>query len=167
MRYKRAVAAATARGRRGNRVLVVCHGNICRSPYAAAVIRRALSARDMDVVSAGMIGPGRPVPDHAATTARSRGEDLTCHRSQLLSSTLVQSSHLILVMDPAQRTRVVRQHVFDPEAVVLLGDYDPQPIVKRAIRDPYAQTQDVFEDVFARIDRCAAVFAAAARMSAD
>src|SRR2546425_10349935 len=53
-------------------VLFVCHGNICRSPFAAAVLRRVIHGVRVD--SAGFLGPGRPSPPEAvAPAARPRG----------------------------------------------------------------------------------------------
>lgn len=157
LRHRRAIAIARDRARAGALLLIVCHGNICRSPYAAAVLRRALQPLEVEVESAGLIGPGRPVPEHAAATALAHGEDLSAHRSRLVTAQLVSSAALIVVMDDAQRTRLIRTHVCDPSSIVLLGDFDPQAILKRSIRDPYSQGAVVFEEVFSRIDRCAAV----------
>jgi protein-tyrosine phosphatase len=157
VRHRQALAAL--RGlTRGGRLLVVCHGNICRSPYAAALLRRALEGSGISVESAGFVGPGRAAPTFAATTARRRGADLSAHRSQLLNAQLVRAAQLIVVMDTEQRTRVRREW---PTAgrIVLLGDLDPLPIAKRAIRDPYDQSPAVFDEVFVRIERCTAVLA--------
>lgn len=162
-RHRRAVLAVAGRVQHPEaRVLVVCYGNICRSPYAAAVIRRALAPRGVPVDSAGIIGAGRRIPAHAHATALKRGADLSAHRSQLLTPALVRAASLIIVMDTAQRDHVLRSYVCDPSAIVLLGDLDPEPIEKRAIRDPYDQSLEVFEEVFARIDRCGAVIAGCA-----
>src|SRR5688572_33037024 len=64
-------------------VLVVCYGNICRSPFAAAVLARALGGMrgGARVESAGLIGPppSRPAPPHAVTVAARRGVDLAPH----------------------------------------------------------------------------------------
>ncbi len=160
-RHRRATAVVRDRVHRPDaRVLVICHGNICRSPYAAAVIRRALAPLGVPVDSAGIIGGGRRMPAHAHTSALRRGEDLSEHRSQLLTPALVRAATLVIVMDGAQRDHVMRSYVCDPGAIVLLGDLDPEPIEKRAIRDPYDQTLEVFEAVYARIDRCGACIAA-------
>jgi protein-tyrosine phosphatase len=162
-RHRRAVMAVVARLQRPRaRVLVVCYGNICRSPYAAAVTRRALEPLGVPVDSAGIIGAGRRIPAHAHATALRRGADLSTHRSQLLTPALVRGASLILVMDVAQRDHLVRNYVCDPAAIVLLGDLDPEPISKRAVRDPYDQSLEVFEEVFSRIDRCGAVIEACA-----
>ena len=47
--------------------------------------------------------------------------------------------------------------------VVLLGDLDPDPIQTRTILDPYDQPEPVFEEVYARIDRCVAALVRALR----
>ncbi|MHB1296936.1 MAG: arsenate reductase/protein-tyrosine-phosphatase family protein [Gemmatimonadaceae bacterium] len=161
MRHARAIAAA--RQCAGGGVLVVCHGNICRSPFAAAVLRRALAPDEIDVVSAGSVGPGRAVPQAAHACALERGEDLSAHRSQLLTRELLQAAGLVVVMDSAQRSLIVGRHGGEAARVVLLGDLDPEPIDKRAIRDPYAQSPEVFAEVFERIERCALVLAGALR----
>lgn len=139
----------------GDRVLVVCHGNVCRSPYAAAVLHRALHDYGILVDSAGFVWPGRPVPVHAQVTGLEHGVKLTGHRSQEINETLLREAKLVLVMDVGQRRLLRRRDV--AQAPELLGDFDPQPIEKRAIRDPWGQSLPVFADVFARIDRCSAV----------
>src|SRR2546427_199033 len=46
-------------------VLVVCHGNMCRSPFAAGLLRPWLSGRGVRVDSAGFLGPGGRSPPEA------------------------------------------------------------------------------------------------------
>jgi protein-tyrosine phosphatase len=156
-RHRRAVAAIPQLDV-GSRVVVVCYGNICRSPYTAAALRRLLDGTGVLVESAGFVGPGRPVPAHAHATALGRGDDMSAHRAQLLTEPMVRGAQLIVVMDTAQRARLIRRTP-DAPTLLLLGDLDPQPIAKRAIRDPYAQSLDVFAEVFDRIDRSTAVLA--------
>jgi protein-tyrosine phosphatase len=132
------------------RVLFVCLGNICRSPYAAA--RYGAVAPGAEVQSAGFIGPGRGVPDAAHYTGLSRGCDLTAHRSQLVTAELLRWADLVVVMDPEQRRRLRRS--YGRGDALLLGDLDPHPIDTRTVRDPYDQPRTVFVEVFDRIDRC-------------
>lgn len=137
-------------------VLFVCHGNICRSPYAEAAFRAALPTwlRGMRIMSAGFIGAGRPVPPEALTVAARLGVDLGPHRSASLAPAAVGAARLIVVMDAAQRHEIVHRFRRPPEDVVVLGDLDPEPIDTRAIRDPVEQPIAVFEQSYARIDRC-------------
>lgn len=152
---------ATLSGRVAPRsVLVVCHGNICRSPFGAALLRRKLAGTNggVRVESAGLIGPARPCPAHAVVVAARRGVNLSTHRSKLLVADLASSMDLILVMDPMQRRAVCDRFGRSPGDVVVLGDLDPLWAETRTIRDPVEQPREVFEESYARIERCVAEF---------
>jgi protein-tyrosine-phosphatase len=135
-------------------VLFICYGNICRSPYAAVAFAR-LAENDMRVASAGFIGPGRPSPPEARTVAVARGIDLSEHVSQLVTGPLLSEYDVLVVMSADQRKELAGR--FGRTAgVLLLGDLDPHPIDMRTIRDPFDQTEEVFREVYDRIDRCLA-----------
>lgn len=139
--------------RRPQSVLFVCLGNICRSPYAAEAFRGLAADPGLAVDSAGFIGPGRPSPDLALQTARQRGIDLGAHRSRVVTADSLAAAELVVVMDPGQAQRVRAMGVAAGR-VLVLGDLDPVPIRKRAIRDPFEQEAAVFSATFDRIDRC-------------
>jgi len=144
--------------RDSDRILVLCHGNICRSPYAAEALRQALARGGMTgivVESAGFVGPGRPMPSVGLAIAAARGLDLTTHRAQVVSPALIDAARLILVMDPRQRVLLAAQGG-PARPVLLMGDFDDAPINTRAIRDPWNQPASVFAEVFTRLDRCTA-----------
>ena len=154
----RRVARTALRGRTPRSMLVVCYGNICRSPMAAALFRRALAGTGIEIGSAGFIGPGRGSPPEAVAVAAGAGVDLSGHRSRLLTPDLVRWADLIVVMDAAQQRRVVERFGRSWRDVIVLGDLDPAPIDGRTIRDPVNQTADVFEQCYARIERCVREF---------
>lgn len=135
-------------------ILVVCHGNICRSPFAAGLLARALGPSGTLVASAGFVGPGRGAPADGTIAAARRGIDLSSHRSQLLTPVLAAAAHLIVVMDVQQQRRVCERFGRVPSEVLVLGDLDPHPIATRAIHDPVDQPLEVFEESYARIERC-------------
>jgi protein-tyrosine phosphatase len=138
-------------------VLVLCHANICRSPYLAAVLQAALP--DIEVRSAGFIGGGRPVPEHSHTIASRRGLDLKGHRSRMLTHDTLASADLILVMDGRQADHLHRGFGVPLSKIVVVGDLDPQAGNARAIHDPWRQPLSVFESSFSRLDRCASSLA--------
>jgi protein-tyrosine-phosphatase len=152
---RRRSAREALRARAPRSILVVCHGNICRSPFAAALLEQALGPVGIGVHSAGFLGPGRPSPHEAVAVAARRSVDLSRHRSRLLTADLVGSADLIVVMDAAQRRQVCDRFGRAPRDVILLGDLDPAPIETRPIRDPVDQGAEVFEASYARIERCA------------
>lgn len=137
------------------RILVVCHGNICRSPFAAARLRAALeSPPTRSVASAGFIRPGRPCPDPARTAAAERGINLGTHRSAVLTRDAVQKCDLCLVMDAEQRRKLVSEFGASVDRIVLLGDLDPDRSHSRAVEDPEGRPLEVFASCYDRITRC-------------
>jgi protein-tyrosine phosphatase len=135
-------------------ILVVCHGNICRSPYLEAVLRRELPA--VDVTSAGLVGPDRPVPKNSLMVTAERGLDLSTFRSRPLSRVNAREIDLVIVMDPAQARHMTRMLGVSPKRIIVAGDLDPVKARTRAIQDPWRQPLAVFRASFDRLDRCAA-----------
>ncbi len=157
LRRRRAVRRLRDRALSGsNPILVVCHGNICRSPYASASLARMTSGSTgpPEVDSAGFIGPGRRSPGIARLVAAERGVDLGGHRSRLITSDMLAEAGLIVVMTPAQAQVLRQAHGVPDRRVLVLGDLDPQSVTTREIPDPFDQPKEVFSEVFERIDRC-------------
>lgn len=139
-------------------ILVICLGNICRSPYAEHRLTDELTRAGLDdirVVSAGFILPGRPSPEAARRVAARRGLDLEDHRSQVVTSAMAREADVTLVMAATQLRQLRQTAGTEPGGpAIVLGDLDPAPIDRRTIVDPYDQRDDVFEAVYERIDRC-------------
>ncbi len=93
-------------------VLVLCTGNICRSPMAEALLAAELGRRGVDatVASAGLLDAGRPASDHALTVMGARGFDLSAHASRRMTADLLEQADLIIAME--------RRHI--REAAVLV-----------------------------------------------
>jgi protein-tyrosine phosphatase len=79
-------------------ILVICTGNINRSPFAAALLRRELSD-NWEVSSAGLTADGLEPPDRMVEAALAHDVDLRDHRSRLLSSADIDTADLVLCMD--------------------------------------------------------------------
>jgi len=157
-RRRSAVRGLTSKPRPRS-VLFVCYGNICRSPYAAAVARGQLPPA-IAVASAGFFGPDRPPPREAIDVAAERGVRLAGHRSRLVSADLLSATDVIVVMDRQQRRRLIELNPDVAARVVLLGDLDPLPITRRDVTDPYGQSLATFRSCFDRIGRCVTALAA-------
>src|SRR2546427_7115345 len=99
LRRQRALDALGRRPRLTS-LLVVCHGNICRSPFAAALLRRASARNGVRVDSAGFLGPGRPPPPEAVAAAARHGVGLSAHRAQFVTADRVRPAKLLVVMGP-------------------------------------------------------------------
>ncbi len=143
-----------SRVERPRRILVVCHGNICRSPYLEAVLIRSLP--DIHIASAGFVGPGRPVPAFALEVSAQRGLDLISFRSQLIRPDDLREAELVVVMDERQARHLVVHLGVAKTRIIIAGDLDPTPGSTRAVQDPWNQPREVFASSFDRLDRCAA-----------
>lgn len=132
------------------RVAFVCQGNICRSPFAAALLRARLAGQAVEVSSFGMMPrPGRPTPDLGIAVAAEMGIDLAPHRSAHLSRAAAERAHVILVFDEIN-TRAVRSRYPDLAVPVLpLGDFAPQPMER--IADPIDGDRSVYVSIYGRI----------------
>jgi protein-tyrosine phosphatase len=81
-------------------ILVVCTGNICRSPMGAALLRHHLDEHGLDarVASAGTMRWERPPTDEAITVMAERGLDIASHRSRPLTPEVLRDVNLVLGM---------------------------------------------------------------------
>lgn len=130
-------------------VLVVCAGNICRSPTAEYVLKQKLEGKNIKVSSAGLTAlEGKPADATAKQIAQANGVNMDAHQGQQLTSTLVAQNSVILVMEERHLNDV---HARYPEArgkTFLLGKW----INNAEIPDPYRQSQEAFEHVYKLID---------------
>jgi len=124
-------------------ILVVCVGNICRSPTAERLLRQALPHKQIGSAGLGaLVGQGADAT--ASAVARSHGLSLEGHVARQLTRELCQQQDLILVMEQAHLDAVCR---LAPEArgkVMLLSQWSGG----RDIPDPYRQSREAFEHVY-------------------
>ncbi len=130
---------------------MVCTGNICRSPMAAAVLgsRVAALGREGLVESAGLAAlVGRPAEPHAVDLMRQRGLDIAAHRARQLTDAMLAGFDVVLVMEDAQRRVVEQVHPSARGRVHRLGRFGHFDIP-----DPYGGEREQYEKVLALIDR--------------
>jgi protein-tyrosine phosphatase len=127
------------------RILVVCTGNICRSPVAAALLRQRLPSRQIDSAGLGAL-VGQPAAPQARALAEADGLDVADHQAQQLTPELINAHDLILVMSDGQRRAVGE---VAPEAfgkTLLLGRWLDGG-KGQEIPDPYRKSDEVFAHV--------------------
>jgi protein-tyrosine phosphatase len=129
-----------------NEVLVVCEGNICRSPYASALLSKLLPS--IRVSSAGTRAlVGEAADPLAVQMAKERGIDLNDHAAMMIDGERVRAADLILTMTTAQCASVQSAWPFACGKVFRLSANDGIDVV-----DPYGRRRDIFELAFAQIE---------------
>ena len=82
------------------KILILCYGNICRSPYAEKLLQKYLPTSSFKIRSAGFhSGIGRTSPQSFMEVAAIRGINLDTHRSSLTDDDLMEWADIILIMD--------------------------------------------------------------------
>ena len=132
------------------RVLVVCHGNIYRSPLVAVRLRELLGAGRV-ITSAGFHPIGdRPSPDAHIEMSGRLGVDLSQHRSRVVSAADFAAADLIVLMDQRNWVSLVRAEA-DKSRFVWLGAMGPNPM---EIPDPYEMDAAAAEAIVKRLLLC-------------
>lgn len=127
-------------------ILTICTGNICRSPFAEAVLREKLPGKNVSSAGIGAL-VGHPADDTAQEVAAALGYDLSGHVGRQISGDMLRSVDLVLAMD---LTHLNWLHGQSPESrgkIFLLGRWADEAEVV----DPYRRARDVFERVFDQI----------------
>jgi len=128
-------------------VLVVCVGNICRSPTGERLLKRALP--DMRIASAGLSAlKGYTADQTASEVAARHGLSLEGHHAQQLTASMCRDFDLILVMEKRHIEQVNR---IDPAArgkTMLLGHW----LNQQEIADPYRKSREAFEEVYGLLE---------------
>ncbi|TAJ60725.1 low molecular weight protein-tyrosine-phosphatase [Variovorax sp.] len=134
-------------------VLVVCIGNICRSPMGEALIAAALP--NLNVSSAG-VGAlvGHAADPLACALMAERGLNIEAHRARQLTNSMCQEADLILVMDEEQRLHVSQRHPFTRGKLFRLGE-----VARVDIPDPYRLGRSAFDQALQLIDAGATAWA--------
>lgn len=141
-----------------NKILVVCVGNICRSPTGERVLKNLLPNKE--VASAGIAAEksrliGKPADKMAISIAAENGVSVENHHAQQVTPELCSQFDLILVMEKGHMEALTQ---ISPEArgkVMLFGQW----IGHKDIPDPYHQSREAFEHAYKLISKAAHAWA--------
>ena len=136
-------------------IVVICHGNILRSAYAEALLKRpAVSAclPGLRVSSAGIHAlPGKSADPRGVRVAREHGLDLSGHRATQLDAKVVAAADLLVVMDYLNEAEVVSRYPEASSKVVLLGSFDAGFPVNPVIPDPFSGDLEAVRSSYGRV----------------
>lgn len=135
-----------------DKILVVCVGNICRSPTGERLLQQKLPNK---IISSAGIGTersgliGKSADKTASLIAQQHGLSLEGHQAQQLTEQLCHQYDLILVMEKGHLEAV---HQMAPEArgkTMLFAQW----LEHKDIPDPFRKSQEEFKYVFNLIDK--------------
>ncbi|MFS6938708.1 hypothetical protein [Neisseria animaloris] len=128
------------------KILIVCIGNICRSPTAERLLQQKMPL--LNISSAGLRAvTGKDAELQAIRTALKHGVIVAGHTARQLTPEMCKEADLILVMEPIHIEMVAD---ILPEArrkTMLFAQWLP----KKSIPDPFRQPDEVFEAVYRQL----------------
>ncbi len=135
-------------------LLVVCTGNICRSPIAEGLLRQRLAeaglSNQIEVRSAGTFAQiGSPTSRPVVELLAQQGIDMREHRAQQVTPTLLDQADLILVMTEDHRRSIFYYGARYLPKVFLLSELSG---AHEDILDPYGQDHNAYARVLNTIE---------------
>lgn len=140
-------------------VLVVCTGNVCRSPVAEGLLRTAMQARfgasAPTVASAGVAGwQGSSADPHSVASLAERGVDISMHRGHRLVERDVRGSSLVIGMAGEHLEAIAR---IVPDAVDRTFTLKELVRLLEALPSPPSTDDDAVEALERRVADAAAL----------
>ena len=136
------------------KVLMVCLGNICRSPLAEGLLRQKTDAERVFVDSAGTGGfhIGNAPDDRSIAVAATHGLDIGKQRCRKLVATDLETFDRIYAMDKSNYSNIITLAINEQQKSkvrLLLSEVD---LTIEEVPDPYYGGSDGFEKVYRMID---------------
>ncbi|ART81793.1 protein tyrosine phosphatase [Oceanisphaera profunda] len=124
-------------------ILVVCVGNICRSPTAEFLLKQALPNKTVHSAGLGAL-VGHDIDATAKKIAEQHNVACPTHSARQLTKELCREADVILVMEQGHKESITR---LAPEArgkTFLLGQWNSN----QEIPDPYKKSEEAFQHVY-------------------
>lgn len=133
-----------------NSILVVCVGNICRSPTGERLLQQYLPEKIISSAGVGAV-VGSCAHKTSVQVAKQHGLSLAGHVARQLTSALCLEHDLILVMEKKHIEQVSRISPLVRGKTMLFGHW----LDNLEIADPYGQSQEAYEIAYNLLDSAA------------
>ncbi|MFT7085330.1 MAG: protein-tyrosine phosphatase [Vicingaceae bacterium] len=139
------------------KILMVCLGNICRSPLAEGILEKKISEDGLDVIvdsaATSDYHIGQKPDPRSISKAAEYGIDITAQRGRQLQNSDFQEFDRIFVMDTSNYSNTVAL-TNKPEEIdkveMILNLINPSS--NQSVPDPYFGGEDGFENVYRLLD---------------
>ncbi|MCB0518327.1 MAG: low molecular weight phosphotyrosine protein phosphatase [Lewinellaceae bacterium] len=138
------------------KILMVCLGNICRSPLAEGIMQHKINEQglkwEVDSAGTGSWHVGELPDRRSIAIGRKYGVDITYQRARQFKPHDLENFDLVLAMDSSNYQDIIRHAVSKEQAekVHLIMNF-VSPGRNEAVPDPYWD-DDGFEQVFRMLD---------------
>ena len=137
------------------KVLMVCLGNICRSPLAQGILESKVNPDTVYVDSAGTAGyhVGNPPDTRSIKVARKNGIDISHQTSRKFYVDDFEKFDIIYAMDSSNYQNILNlsRNSKDREKVkMILNEINPN--ANKSVPDPYYGGERGFDDVYEMLD---------------
>ncbi len=157
--YRRQLRRFAEVGGRKKSILVLCHGNICRSPYVELLLRKSLDASAFEIRSAGLrTTSGKPADASALRVAEGHDIDLSAHSTKQIEKEELGGADLILVMDPTHLRYLKEMGASALQRTVLFGAFSLGAGFSMVISDPYGKPDEAFQECYRHLNAASASF---------
>lgn len=142
------------------KILMVCLGNICRSPLAEGLLAAKLPKDKFIVDSAGTgaYHIGKQPDQRSVSTAQKNGLDITYQKARQFTSRDFEDFDYIFVMDNTNYDDVIglaKNDVHKSKVQLILNELFPGDNVD--VPDPYYGLQNGFDMVYEMLDETCAI----------
>ena len=137
------------------KILMVCLGNICRSPLAEGILKSKLSKDNFFVDSAGTASYhiGDPPDKRSIAVAKKYGIDISNLKGRQFSVSDFERFDLIYIMDESNYRNVISlaRNTNDKDKVLYILN-EVYPSQNYSVQDPYYGGESGFESMFKILD---------------
>ena len=133
-------------------IVFICNANMCRSPMAEGIMKKALHDNGMDDITVSSMGihalEGNSATDYAIEVCRENGITIENHRSRPLIPEELKQSRLIFTMETVQIDYI---DIFFPQVsdrLFMLASWPIRKTKKATITDPVGRSLNMYRKTF-------------------
>lgn len=131
-----------------DKILIVCIGNICRSPSAERILQKLTPNKEITSAGIGAL-VDHPIEKNAAELLDIHNYPSENHQARQVSNSIINNANLILVMEKKHQQVLMQKYPSASGKVMLLGQWNNE----EEIPDPYRKSKEAFEHAFIQIEK--------------